>query len=67
MACQVRVMTCGQTPFVTVLNTVSLTLVPLQMSVAVGVSKLQGRPQSTILLVAQQLSNEVIETLSRNG
>ena len=41
VASQVRVMTCGQTPFVTVLRTVMLTLVPLQLSVAVGGSKCQ--------------------------
>jgi hypothetical protein len=53
IATQVRVMTRGQTPLVTVLSTVSVTFVPLQLSLTVGASKVQAVPQLTVLLVAQ--------------
>jgi hypothetical protein len=53
VANQVRVMIRGQTPLVTVLSTVSVTFVPLQLSLTVGASKVQAVPQLTVLLVAQ--------------
>ena len=56
VAFHVRVMIRGQTPFVTVLSTVSVTFVPLQLSLTVGASKVQAVPHSTVLVsVAQQL------------
>ncbi len=51
--CQVRVMTIGQIPLVTVSSTVRVTLVPLHAPKAVGESKLQVVPQLTVLLVGQ--------------
>jgi len=53
VANQVRVMTRGQIPLVTVLSTVSVTFAPLQLSLTVGASKVQAVPQLTVLLVAQ--------------
>src|SRR5690242_4215375 len=44
VACQVRVMTCGQVPLVVVLEIVTVTLVPQQASEAVGSSKVQAEP-----------------------
>src|ERR1035441_368628 len=44
VAVQVRVMTCGHTPLVTVLTTERVTLEPLQASVTVGGSKAQAGP-----------------------
>jgi hypothetical protein len=52
---QVRVMTQGQGPLlVTVLRTVAGTGAPLHASTALGVSKVQTLPHSTVLLVEQQ-------------
>ncbi len=61
-ATQVRVMTSGQTPFVTVLRMESVRLVPLQLSVAVGGSKLQAVPHRIVLLVAQERIGGVVST-----
>jgi hypothetical protein len=47
---QVRVMNCGQTPFVTVLRMVTVRFEPLQASLAVGASKVQAVPQTVLLL-----------------
>jgi len=62
VAIQVRVMTCGHTPLVTVLRTVSVTFVPLQLSLAVGASNVQAVPQLTVLLVAQVRTGGVVST-----
>jgi hypothetical protein len=62
VAVQVRVMICGQTPLVTVVK-VSVTLVPLQMSLAMGASKLQAVPQGKVLLVAQVMTGGVVSTV----
>src|SRR5487761_1955933 len=52
---------CGQTPLVTVLST--LTVTPVQhASEAVGGSKVQGTPQSTVLLLAQVRTGGVVST-----
>jgi hypothetical protein len=51
VASQVRMMTCGQTPLVTVSITVIVTLLQ-HASKAVGASKLHAVPHSTVLLVA---------------
>jgi hypothetical protein len=58
VACQVRVMTTGQTEpmLVTVLRTVMVTLVPQQASMAVGVVKDQAVPQLTVKLVPQVMT-----------
>ena len=56
VAFQVRVMSHGQEPLVTVLKTVIVTLVPQQMSEAVGESNDQLEPHSTVLLVAQVMT-----------
>src|SRR5262245_32854267 len=54
VACQVRVTSSEQpAALVTVLRTEMVTLVPLQVSSALGSSKAQTEPHSTILLVAQ--------------
>src|SRR6266850_2736160 len=53
MACQVRVMACGQRPLVTVLRIVTARFAPLQVSLAAGESKLQAVPQMTVLLALQ--------------
>src|SRR5262245_37745975 len=53
-ACQVRVMSSGQPlPLVTVLRIVMVTLVPVQASSALGESKLQSDPHSTVLFATQ--------------
>lgn len=56
VACQVRVITCGQTPFVIVPVTVMLVAVP-QPPEAEGVSKLQAEPHWTVLLVEQVMTS----------
>ncbi len=61
-ACHVRVMSCGQVPFVTVLRTLTLTLVPLQVSKAAGGSNVQAVPHSTVLLLAQVKTGGVVST-----
>src|SRR2546430_2472103 len=48
---QVRLMTCGQEPLVTVLITPMVTLVPQQKSKTKGVSKVQAVPHTTVLFV----------------
>ena len=54
VACHVRVMAWEHAlPLVTVPSTTTVTLVPLQASKAVGASKLQAAPHSTVLLLAQ--------------
>jgi hypothetical protein len=50
---QVRVMTLGQTPLVTVPRTAIVKLVPQHEGVAVGGSKINVEPQTTVLLLAQ--------------
>ncbi len=62
VASHVCVMTCGQVPFVTVLNTVIVTLVPLQVSKAAGGSKVHALPHCTVLLVAQVKTGGVLST-----
>src|SRR5207244_1643797 len=64
---QVRVMSSAQGPMaglllVTVPNTVIVTLVPQQASVAEGGSKLQVLPHSTVLLVAQVKTGGCVAT-----
>src|SRR5262245_55784156 len=54
VAFHVRVMRVGHAPFVTVSRTVTVTLVPLQTSLALGSSKLQIAPHSAVLLVAHE-------------
>src|SRR5262245_9068668 len=61
-ACQVRVIRRGQLPLVTVVRTVMITLVPVQPSTAVGGSKLQIEPHSTVLLVAQVMAGAIVST-----
>ena len=56
---QVRVITCGHTPLVAVVE-VRVTLVPLQLSVATSTSKLQLVPQLTVLLVPQAMTGGVV-------
>src|ERR1035437_7304068 len=62
MASQVWVITCGQTPLVTVLRMVSVTFVRLQMSLTVGASKLQAVPPDTVLSRAQVSPGGVVST-----
>src|ERR1039457_6135519 len=62
VACQVRVMSCGQRPLLTVLRTVIVTLLPLQASTAVGRSKLHVEPHCTVLLLAQVITGGVVST-----
>src|SRR5437867_85193 len=63
VAAHVRLMSCGHVPgFVTVLRIVMVTLVPQQASAAVGGSKPQGVPHSTVLLVAQVITGGVVST-----
>ena len=47
---------------VTVLTMAMVTLVPLQVSMAVGVSKLHVLPHWTVLLVAQVMMGEAVST-----
>src|SRR5882757_1848909 len=47
--CQIRVLVCVQTPFVVVLNTVIVTLVPQQLLTTVGTSKFHEVPHGTTL------------------
>jgi hypothetical protein len=61
---QVRVTRIGHVPLVTVLATVTVTFVPLQLSKAVGGSKVQVVPQETVLLVACALQRALTETSS---
>jgi hypothetical protein len=55
VACQVRVMICGhnEPAFVIVLTMVTVRFVPQQLSSAVGGSKVQVVPHTTVLLLAQ--------------
>jgi hypothetical protein len=62
IACHVRVINCGQLPFVIVPTTVMVTFVPEQVSKAVGASKVHAVPHCTILLVAQVSDGGVIST-----
>ena len=62
VACQVRVMDTGQRPLVKVLSTVMVTFVPQQASKAVGSSKLQVEPHSTVLLLAQVITGGVVSS-----
>jgi hypothetical protein len=56
IACHVRVIVREQKlPFVWVLRIVTEMLVPQQSSVALGGSKLQAEPHSTVLLVLQRM------------
>ena len=48
--------------FVTVPITLMVTLVPLQLSMAVGESKLHALPHWTVLLVAQVMTGVVVST-----
>src|ERR1041385_8620069 len=59
-ALQVRVTTCGQVPFVTVLTTATVTV--LHESDAVGGSKLHAVPHSTILLPRQRIAGGLVST-----
>jgi len=63
VACQVRLMICGQTPEVELLMTVIVTLVPQHASVAEGGSKVQAVPHCTVLLVAQVRTGGVVSTI----
>src|SRR5262245_42319181 len=63
MACHVRVTVAGQLPFVTVLITLIVTLVPLQLSFAVGKSKVHAEPHSTVLLLTQVMVGGVVSTI----
>jgi hypothetical protein len=58
-ATQVRVMICGQTPLVTVLNTLTTGL-EQQLSEATGGSKVQLEPHSTTLPRAQTSDGGVV-------
>jgi len=61
VACQVRVMSSEQpVPLVTVFRMETVTLVPLQASNALGSSKVQAEPHSTVLLVAQVMFGGVV-------
>src|SRR5206468_1472353 len=60
---RVRVMPTPQgVPLVRVLNTVMVTLVPQQLSVAVGLSKVQMAPHWTVLLEAQVRLGGLVST-----
>jgi len=59
---QVRVINCGHVPLVTVLRTLTVTLVPLQVSDTPGASKLQALPHSAVLLVAHVSTGGVVST-----
>ena len=62
VATQVRVMICGQVPLVSVLRIVMAALTPLQTSLALGESKLQAVPHSTVLPAAQVRTGGVVST-----
>jgi len=57
---QVRRMTCGHVPLVTVPNTVRVTLEPQQASTAVGVPKVQEVPHSTIWSGGQMMTGGTV-------
>jgi hypothetical protein len=59
---QVRVMFHGQEPLVTVLRIVTVTLVPQQVSEAVGESNDQTEPHWIVLLVAQVRTGGLVST-----
>ena len=63
VACQVRLMTHGQVPLVMVLWIVMVTLVPQQRSEALGGSKFQLEPHSTVLLLAQVMVGGMVSTM----
>ena len=56
VSAQVRVTDSGQTLFVRVLTTETVTLVPLHKSTPTGGSKMKGAPQGTVLFVVAQLA-----------
>src|ERR1039458_4899140 len=64
MTSQVWVMTCGQTPLVTVLATVLTTFEPLQASVTIGALKLHSVPHCTVLLLAHVSTGGVVSTVT---
>src|SRR6266403_2096277 len=64
VACQVRVMTDGHAELLVVVpSTLIVKLVPQQRSTALGGSKLQAAPHSTVLLVAQVNTGGVVSTM----
>ena len=62
VASQMRMKTIGQLPLVTVLRMVTVTLVPLHASLAVGASNFQAVPHWMVLLVAQVSTGGVVST-----
>ena len=62
VATQVRVMTVGHEPLVTVVREVMVTFVPQQASVAVGVSKDQTLPHCTVLLLPHVMTGGIVST-----
>jgi hypothetical protein len=63
---QVRVMTLGQTPLVTVPSTAIVKLVPQQEGVAVGGSKVQVETQVTVLLLTQVRVGGMVQALEQH-
>ena len=62
VTCHVWVMSWAHVPLVTVLRTVMVTFEPLQLSNAVGGSKVHGAPNPTVLSLAQVMTGGVVST-----